>query len=669
MILRGQDPSGHQIGRAIEAALDVLAEQQTPRGSWRGDYGGPLFLLPMYVGVARTTGLVLDDDTRTGMTRYLLDARNPDGGWGLSVQTPSCVFTTSLCYVALRQLGQPAEAPWAADARAWLAAHGGPLASASWGKFFLALMNLYDYAGVDPVPPELWLLPRLAPIHPGRMWCHSRMVYLPMSYLYGHRVSAPADELVRALRTELYERPFADIDWVAARGRVAATDRYVPLSPVMRSIHAVLHQYERHPSALLRRRAFAVVLDQIRQEDENTGYVCIGPINKLFHTLIWHREDPRGRAFAAHAAQLPAYLWRGPDGVKMQGYESSELWDTAFAAQAIVATGRAGSHRAMVSAAHRFIDAQQVPGDVPDRRRYFRDPSRGGWPFSTRTHGWPITDCTAEGIMACAALAPHVDAPLPKDRLAAAVDLLLGWQNDDGGWATYERTRGPRWLEQLNPSSCFADIMIDYSYVECTAACLRALARYRERYPGDREHAIGRAIARGARFLRRQQRTDHAWEGSWGVCFTYGTWFAVTGLRAAGATADDPAIANACEFLIGHQLPDGGWGEQVESCRARSYVSTDRGQAVMTSWALLALCAGPAATTPAIKRGVAFLCERQRADGTWRDEHIAGVFNKTCGIHYDNYVRLFPPWALAVAAPRLGLDAGRVMHVVGLPPA
>jgi len=641
------------VPRAIDAALDALAAQQAPSGAWQGDYGGPMFLLPMYVGVARATGIAIDDDAREGMVRYFLAMQNADGGWGLHVEGASSVFTTVLCYVALRQLGERADAAWAQRARAWLAAHGGPLASAPWGKFFLTLMNLHDYAGLDPVPPELWLLPRWAPMHPGRMWCHCRMVYLPMSYLYGKRVQVPADPLVLALRTELYDGRYPQIDWAASRGRVGATDIHVDVTPEMRAIHAALARYERRPNQRLRRRALAFVLDQIRQEDENTGYVCIGPINKLFHTLIWHRENPHGAAFRKHAAQLPAYLWRGRDGVKMQGYESSELWDTAFAAQAIAATGEAPARRQMVERAHAFIERQQVLEDVPERERYFRDPSRGGWPFSTRTHGWPITDCTAEGIMACLALEPHVERPLPADRLTAAVELILGWQNDDGGWATYERTRGPRWLERLNPSACFADIMIDYSYVECTAACLRALARYRRRYPGSRDRKIAAAIERGARFLRRQQRADGSWEGSWGVCFTYGTWFGVTGLRAAGAAADDPAIASACEFLIAHQLPDGGWSEHVESCRKRAYVSTERGQAVMTSWALLALCHGPASTTQAIHRGVAFLCDHQRADGTWSDDHLAGVFNKTCGIHYDNYVQVFPTWALAVASRRL----------------
>ena len=642
------------IDRAVEAGLDVLARDQASSGAWPGDYGGPQFLLPMFVGVARATGLLLDGDTRAGMTRALLATQRPDGGWGLHVDaTSSCVFTTALGYVALRQLGEPAGAAWAVRARTWLAAHGGPLGSAPWGKIFLAALGLYDYDGLDPVPPELWLLPRRAPIHPGRLWCHCRMVYLPVSWLYGRRATVPADALTVALRDELYDRPYGRIDWAAARGRVAAPDRYVPLSPWMRAAYRVLHRYERRPHPRLRARALAFVLDQIRREDANTGHVCIGPINKLFHTLIWHLVEPGGPSFRAHVAQLPGYLWRGGDRVTMQGYESSELWDTAFATQAIAATGRAATRRAMVAAAHGFVDRQQVLTDVPDRDACFRDPSRGGWPFSTRVHGWPITDCTAEAVMACLAAEPYVARPLDPARLGWAIDLILGWQNPDGGWATYERTRGPRWLERLNPSGCFADIMIDRSYVECTAACLRALARYRRRCPGARDRAIDAALARGARFLRGCQRADGSWEGAWGVCFTYGTWFGVTGLRAAGAAAADPAIERACAFLTAHQLVDGGWGEHVDGCRERRYVTTARGQAVMTSWALLALCAGPRSATPAIARGVGFLLDDQRADGTWPAEHLAGVFNKTCGIRYDNYRKVFPPWALAVAGRAL----------------
>ena len=36
-----------------------------------------------------------------------------------------------------------------------------------------------------------------------------------------------------------------------------------------------------------------------------------------------------------------------------------------------------------------------------------------------------------------------------------AVDVMLGLQNPDGGFASYEVIRGPQWLEMLNPAEVF----------------------------------------------------------------------------------------------------------------------------------------------------------------------------------------------------------------------
>jgi squalene cyclase len=188
--------------------------------------------------------------------------------------------------------------------------------------------------------------------------------------------------------------------------------------------------------------------------------------------------------------------------------------------------------------------------------------------------------------------------------------------------------------------------MIDHSYVELTSACVQGLALFSRTHPGVRAEEICRAIARGRDFLLREQRGDGSFAGSWAICFTYGTWFGIWGLRESGLPADHPAIQSAADFLTMHQLSDGGWGETIESCRTGRYCSTPSGQAVMTSWALLALARAGRAGTDAHARGQKFLRARQLADGTWPPEHIAGVFNKTCAIHYDAYLKLFPLWAL-----------------------
>ncbi len=637
----------------IEKGLDVLVATQDPSGSWKGDYGGPLFLPPLYVGTLYALGRVPDASTRAGFLRYLRAHQNGDGGWGLDVEGSSQVFTSVLNYVALRLLGVPPEDAGLQRARAWFLPHGGALASASWGKFMLCVLGLYEYEGLYPVPPELWLLPRWLPFHPGRLWCHCRMVYLPMSHLYGRRARVADAPVLRALREEIYAEPYAAIDWRAARDRLAPTDVYTPRTAFLQRVNRLLGAYEGMHSGALRERALAEVLQQIRAEDEATHHICIGPVNKLYNTLVWHFERPGGAEVEAHVARLADYLWENRDGLKMNGYNSSELWDTAFAVQAIAATGQTQRMRPTLARAYRFIVDQQVLEDSPQPERHYRHPSKGGWPFSTREHGWPISDCTAEGLKASlllAALEP-LDLTLSAERLADAVSLLLSMQNGDGGWATYELRRGPRWLELLNPSDVFGDIMVDYSYVECTSACVQALMAYlhaSKALPASRAEALRGAVRRGRDFILRAQGEDGGWEGSWGVCFSYGTWFGTWGLRAAGVEVEHPALRRAAAYLRAHQLADGGWGETIESCRQRTWVHAEGGQAVMTSWALLALHACGEGPSRAAQRGAAFLRARQQPDGRWPEEHIAGVFNKTCAIHYDAYLRVFPVWALAL---------------------
>ena len=77
----------------------------------------------------------------------------------------------------------------------------------------------------------------------------------------------------------------------------------------------------------------------------------------------------------------------------------------------------------------------------------------------------------------------------------------------------------------INPSETFGDIVIDYSYVECTSACMTSLAEFAHKYPEHRAADIAKALHRGQRFVLKQQRPDGSWYGSWGVCFTYAIWF------------------------------------------------------------------------------------------------------------------------------------------------
>lgn len=51
------------------------------------------------------------------------------------------------------------------------------------------------------------------------------------------------------------------------------------------------------------------------------------------------------------------------------------------------------------------------------------------------------------------------------------------------------------------------------------------------------------------------------------MCFTYGSWFALGGLAAAGKSYYNcAAVRKGVDFLLKSQMPDGGWGESYLSC-------------------------------------------------------------------------------------------------------
>jgi lanosterol synthase len=640
---------------ATQRALENLARRQLPDGAWPADYGGPMFLLPMYVALAYAAGAI-PEKHRAGFLEYFRNVQGDGDTLGLHAEDRrGSMFGSALGYAAQRLLGASPDEPHLIRLRAWIARNGSPLGAASWGKFTLCLLGLYDWQGIHPILPELWLLPPGAPMHPSRLWCHCRQVYLPMAWLYGARAVVPGDARIAAIRDELYGPGTYDgIRWAAHRDTLAQVDSYRPPTAALRAANRVQDAFERVVPPALRRRAMAHVLDHVRAEDSATNFVDIGPVNKVLNAFVHFFREGGRDDFDRGLSACDEYLWPGHDGTKMQSYNSSKLWDTAFATQAALAAGAlapdapSGRYRPMIERAYGYIRDNQILDDVAERDRYHRHPSRGGWPFSNRAHGWPITDCTAEGLKCALALEGRYADGIAPDLLRASVDLILSWQNDDGGWATYERQRGGAWLEALNPSQVFGDIMVDYSYVECTSACLQALVRARATPHGvTAAAAIDRSIARGAAFLRRAQRGDGSFEGSWAVCFTYGTWFGVSGLLIAGVPREDPAIRRACAFLLDRQRADGSWGEHGDSCREHRYVEADSGSVAQTAWALLALVRARDPGRAAQERAARWLVGRQRADGAWSREPMVGVFNRTCLINYDNYRHYFPLWALA----------------------
>src|SRR5439155_1127994 len=102
-------------------------------------------------------------------------------------------------------------------------------------------------------------------------------------------------------------------------------------------------------------------------------------------------------------------------------------------------------------------------------------------------------------------------------------------------------------------------------------------------------------------YLRQVQEPDGSWFGRWGVNYIYGTWSALAALNAAGISPQDPAIRRAADWLVAIQNPDGGWGEDCVSYKLdyRGYEPA-ASRASQTAWALLGLMAAGCADEDAV---------------------------------------------------------------------
>ena len=126
-------------------------------------------------------------------------------------------------------------------------------------------------------------------------------------------------------------------------------------------------------------------------------------------------------------------------------------------------------------------------------------------------------------------------------------------------------------MELLNAAEVFGRIMIEYDYPECTTACVTALSLFNKHWPEYRSKEIKVFINRATNWIRGNQRIDGSWYGSWGICFTYATMFALESMASVGETYTNSQISRrGCDFLVSKQREDGGWSESYKVSFASS---------------------------------------------------------------------------------------------------
>ncbi|MCO6458672.1 MAG: squalene--hopene cyclase, partial [Pirellulaceae bacterium] len=215
---------------------------------------------------------------------------------------------------------------------------------------------------------------------------------------------------------------------------------------------------------------------------------------------------------------------------------------------------------------------------------------------------------------------------------------IMAMQNRDGGWGAFDKDNDRELLRHVP----FADhnAMIDPSTPDITGRVLEAL--------GQCGMVVGNpVIDRAVAYLRATQESDGAWPGRWGVNYIYGTWQVLVGLAEAQVSRHDPAMARGAAWLMKHQLASGGWGESADSYVAPSLRGQGPATPSQTAWAILGLLAAGHGKDDAVRRGVQWLIDQQRADGSWNETEFTGTgFPRVFYLRYHLYPQYFPLLAL-----------------------
>jgi squalene-hopene/tetraprenyl-beta-curcumene cyclase len=694
---------------AVARARDFLLAEQHADGHFCAELEGDSILESEYLLLLTWLGRERTPLARR-LANELLHRQEPHGGWAQYPGGPTDVSASVKAYLALRAVGHAPHEPVMRKACEAILAAGGAERVNSFTRYYLALLGIIGYHQCPAVPPELILLPRWCPFNIYEMSAWSRTIVVPLSLLWAFQPKRdlPAEGLgVPELFLRSPERlpvvmdraAFTEVTQVnggAGRFRFDWHRFFCGIDRAYKAANRVglLAPFRR----VAVRKAEAWTVERFAESDG---------LGAIFPPIIWSvvalkclgrgDDDPLVRAQLhelerLHLDEMNAGVVEGDDQAPADPHHSpltaqlprtrvqpckSPVWDTAIATIALRESGLPPQHAAIRESC-RWLLRNEV------RRRgdwSLRKPSveASGWAFEYANAFYPDVDDTAIVLMALVRSLPAtIDRPWAaeflidrdqgpgKDNAAvlsatgvdafAAVDDLaelspmltaiwrgvkwiLAMQGRDGGWGAFDADN-TRWLFTQVP---FADhnAMIDPSTSDLAARVLElfGLLHAPVTHP---------AVKAALEYVSREQEPDGAWFGRWGVNYLYGTWQALLGLAAAGIPASDVRVRKGAEWIKSVQQPCGGWGESVASYDDPALRGRGTPTASQTAWAVMGLIAAGEARSDAAERGVRWLIDNQRSDGTWDEAEFTGTgFPQVFYLRYHYYRLYFPLMALA----------------------
>jgi len=598
-----------QLTAAIAKATEWLDREQTDEGFWVGMLESSYCMEAEWLLAMHFLGI---EHPRTrDLVATLWNAQRADGSWESYFAAPQGdINSTVECYAALRCVGTPADDERLVRAREWIFRHGGLAGIRVFTRYWLALIGEWPWSMTPNLPPEVIANPRWFPFNLYNFASWARATLLPLAVLSARRTVRPLPPDRRL--NELFPEGRDRVDYrLPRRGPWWSWKRIFLFSD------RILHLYQRIGLTPFRETAINACLGWIvRHQDADGAWGGIQP-PWIYSLMALNVEgyDLSHPVMAKGLAALDAHWSYERGGTLHIQASESPVWDTLLTLLAMQDCDREFTP-AMRRALDWVLDHEVRYGG--DWTKKVRGAEPSGWAFERANLHYPDIDDTAVALIVFARLPRSV---IDEPRVRAAIDRALAWtlamQSSNGGWAAFDKDNDRPIITKI-PFCDFGEAL-DPPSADVTAHVVEALGLL----GFDHQHP---AVDRAYRFLRSEQESDGSWFGRWGVNHIYGTAAVLPALAAIGEDMSQPYIRKAADWIAEHQNTDGGWGETCASYMDDSLRGRGTSTASQTAWALLALLATESRDHErSIRRGLGFLIDTQRDDGTWDEPYYTGT--------------------------------------------
>ncbi|KHG39760.1 MULTISPECIES: squalene--hopene cyclase [Aphanizomenon] len=619
----------NKVVDAIAASQKHLLSIQNPDGYWWAELESNVTITSEAVLLHKIWGT---DKTRPlhKVENYLRSQQREHGGWELFYGDGGDLSTTVEAYMALRLLGVSPTDPALLKAKSLILAKGGISKTRIFTKLHLALIGCYNWRGLPSLPPWVMLLPDnfFFNIYELSSWARSSTV--PLLIVFDQKPVFKIDQPINL--DELYAEGVNNVRWK------------LPKNGDWSDIFNILDDGFKLAESLnfvpFRNEGIKAAENWILERQEVTGDwggIIPAMLNSLLalKCLDYDANDPiieRGlKAVDNFAIEIENSYCVQPC--------VSPVWDTAWAIRALIDSGFAPNNAPIVKAGEWLIEKQIL--DYGDWNVKNKQGKPGAWAFEFENRFYPDVDDSAVVVMALhQAKLPHEE--LKKQAINRALNWIATMQCKPGGWAAFDIDNDQEWLNAVPYGDLKA--MIDPNTADVTARVLEMLGACNlSIQPNNLEKSLD--------YLLKEQETEGCWFGRWGVNYIYGTSGVLSALALINPLKYAGNINQGVNWLVKVQNSDGGWGETCFSYNDPNLKGKGDSTASQTAWALIGLIAAGEATgklaLDSIEKGINYLLETQKSDGTWDEIYFTGTgFPCHFYLKYHLYQQYFPLMAL-----------------------